>query len=58
MDENLDEIAAITGRLKILATTAGQEIDAQNKHLDKIGNKVDTLDDKIIMNTNYLKRSK
>lgn len=57
LDGNLDEISAITGRLKILATTAGQEIDAQNKHLDKISGKVDTLDDKIIMNTSYLKRS-
>ena len=58
LDTNLDEISAITGRLKILATTAGKEIDAQNKHLDKIGGKVDTLDDKIVMNTSYLKRSK
>lgn len=57
LDTNLDEIAAITGRLKILATTAGKEIDAQNKHLDKIGGKVDNLDDKILMNTSYLKRS-
>lgn len=57
LDQNLDEIAAITGRLKILATTAGKEIDSQNKHLDKISGKVDTLDDKIVMNTNYLNRS-
>lgn len=57
LDDNLDEIAAISGRLKVLATTAGREIDAQNKHLDKIGTKVDTLDDKIIMNTQYMKRS-
>lgn len=57
LDNNLDEIAAITGRLKILAGTAGKEIDAQNKHLDRIGGKVDTLDDKITMNTSYLKRS-
>lgn len=57
LDSNLDEISAITGRLKILATTAGKEIDAQNKHLDKIGGKVDTLDDKIVANTAYLKRS-
>ena len=57
LDSNLDEIAAISGRLKILASTAGKEIDAQNKHLDRIGGKVDTLDDKITMNTSYLKRS-
>ena len=57
LDGNLDEIAAISGRLKVLATTAGKEIDAQNKHLDKIGTKVDTLDDKIVMNTQYMKRS-
>jgi len=58
LDSNLDEIAAITGRLTILASTAGKEIDAQNKHLDKIGGKVDILDDKIVMNTSYLKRIK
>jgi hypothetical protein len=57
LDSNLDEIAGITSRLKILATTAGKEIDAQNKHLDKVSGKVDTLDDKILMNTQYLKRS-
>lgn len=58
LDSNLDEIAGLTSRLKILASTAGQEIDAQNKHLDKVSGKVDTLDDKILMNTQYLKRSK
>lgn len=58
LDDNLDEIAGLTSRLKILATTAGKEIDAQNKHLDKVSGKVDNLDDKILMNTQYLKRSK
>lgn len=57
LDDNLDEIAGLTSRLKILATTAGKEIDAQNKHLDKVSGKVDNLDDKILMNTQYLKRS-
>ena len=58
LDDNLDEIAGLSSRLKILASTAGKEIDAQNKHLDKVSNKVDNLDDKILMNTQYLKRSK
>ncbi|CAD6589390.1 MAG: Protein transport protein S9 plasma membrane t-SNARE [Cyphobasidiales sp. Tagirdzhanova-0007] len=58
LDNNLDEISAITRRLKIHATTAGKEIAAQNSQLDKLGGKVDTLDDKIVMNTSYLKRIK
>lgn len=57
LDDNLDEIAGLAGRLKILASTAGKEIDAQNKHLDKVSGKVDNLDDKIVMNTQFLKRS-
>jgi hypothetical protein len=58
LDDNLDEISGIVGRLKALATTAGVEVDAQNKKLDAMDPKVGGLSSKITSNTARLERMK
>jgi hypothetical protein len=40
IDGNLDQLAAITGRLKGLAMATGEEVDRQNRQIDKIMQKV------------------
>lgn len=42
----------------MLAMTAGQEVDAQNAKLGKLGNKVDVLDNNVVRSTNRLARGK
>lgn len=56
LDSNLDEISAMTGRLKILGQTMGKEIGAQNEKLDTIAGKTDKLDTKIYGQTQRLQR--
>ncbi|CAE6435596.1 unnamed protein product [Rhizoctonia solani] len=56
LDDNLDEIHDVAKRLKALATASGQELDAQNARLNKITNKTDQLDTKIVRATDRLKR--
>lgn len=56
IDNNLDELSGIAGRLKMLATATGQEVDAQNQKLNKIGGKVETLDTKVYASTQKLAR--
>ncbi|KAM0793688.1 hypothetical protein ACM66B_001115 [Microbotryomycetes sp. NB124-2] len=58
IDQNLDEMSNVVGRLKMLATTAGQEVDAQNQKLGKLGNKVDVLDNNVVRSTQRLARVK
>ncbi|KAK4052912.1 Protein transport protein S9 plasma membrane t-SNARE [Microbotryomycetes sp. JL221] len=58
IDNNLDEMSNVVGRLKMLATTAGQEVDAQNQKLGKLGNKVDVLDNNVVRSTQRLARVK
>ncbi|CAE7224310.1 unnamed protein product [Rhizoctonia solani] len=58
LDDNLDEIHDVAKRLKALATASGQELDAQNARLNKITNKTDQLDTKIVRATDRLKRIK
>ncbi|KAM0750809.1 hypothetical protein T439DRAFT_325865 [Meredithblackwellia eburnea MCA 4105] len=58
IDGNLDELSGIAGRLKMLATTAGQQVDAQNARLVTITKKVDELDVGLIKSTNRLNRVK
>ena len=58
IDNNLDEIGGLAGRLKMLAMTAGQEVDAQNHKLGKLGNKVDVLDNNVVRSTARLARGK
>lgn len=54
IDRNLTQIQQISGRLKKLAVSVGEEIDAQQKRLDRIENDTDDLDIKINMNTTKL----
>lgn len=58
LDDNLDEISGIVGRLKALATSAGQEVDSQNKKLDHMDPKVGGLSSKIMTNTQRLEKMK
>lgn len=51
LDDNLDEIHAVTKRLKALGSAMGQELDDQNKRIDRITSKADDLDNKIFSNT-------
>ena len=40
IDSNLDALGSVTGRLNALARATGQEVDEQNKLLDRIADKV------------------
>lgn len=40
MDENLAQVGNILGNLKTMALDMGNEIDAQNKQIDRINEKV------------------
>lgn len=52
LDDNLDEILDVSKRLKVLAMAAGNEVTAQNGQLDKLGDKVSSVDSKVSRNTN------
>ncbi|CAM2115867.1 synaptosomal-associated protein 23 [Lepidochelys kempii] len=47
MDENLTQVGNILGNLKNLALDMGNEIDSQNKQIDRINEKADTNKDRI-----------
>ncbi|KAJ7413486.1 Synaptosomal-associated protein 23 [Willisornis vidua] len=47
MDENLAQVGNILGNLKNMALDMGNEIDAQNKQIDRINIKADTNRDRI-----------
>uniref|UniRef100_A0A8C6YXJ1 Synaptosomal-associated protein n=1 Tax=Nothoprocta perdicaria TaxID=30464 RepID=A0A8C6YXJ1_NOTPE len=47
MDENLAQVGNILGNLKNMALDMGNEIDAQNKQIDRITIKADTNKDRI-----------
>ena len=40
IDSNLDALQGVTSRLNALARATGEEVDLQNKHLDRISEKV------------------
>ena len=40
INDNLDQLSAVTGRLKGLAVATGEEVDRQNRQIDKIMDKV------------------
>lgn len=40
MEENLDAVGSIIGNLKNMAVDMGNEIDKQNKQIDRITDKV------------------
>jgi len=56
IDNNLDLLHGAAGRLKQLGLAMGDEVDAQNRHIDRIGGKVDKVDDEIALNRNRLDR--
>lgn len=44
MEENLDAVGSIIGNLKNMAVDMGNEIDKQNKQIDRITEKVSVSD--------------
>merc|ERR1712036_38605 len=58
IDGNIDLLAGAAGRMKIIANAMGSEIESQNKHIDRIGKKVDNVDDEITLNRSRLDRIK
>ncbi|KAH6917352.1 protein transporter SEC9 [Coprinopsis sp. MPI-PUGE-AT-0042] len=56
LDGNLDEIADVTKRLKALGTTMGQELDSQNKRIDRITDKTENLDGRLHRGTERFKK--
>ncbi|PSS23021.1 hypothetical protein M430DRAFT_16958 [Amorphotheca resinae ATCC 22711] len=56
IDHNLDALGHAAGRLNALARATGREVDEQNKHIDKIIEKSDRVDDQIAMNRARLDR--
>ncbi|KAI5852516.1 plasma membrane snare protein-like protein [Morchella snyderi] len=55
IDNNLDALGAVTGRLKNLAMATSQEVDRQNAQIDKIMKKSDRVDDQIAVTHNRIK---
>lgn len=47
IDNNLDELGDAVERLKLLAAASGQEVDRQNKVLERLHNKTDNVDRKV-----------
>ncbi|KAF8626512.1 hypothetical protein AX15_004818 [Amanita polypyramis BW_CC] len=58
IDDNLDEIGDATKRLKALAMGMGQELDSQIDRIGRIDDKTLSLDNKVLMNTERLKKIK
>jgi hypothetical protein len=56
IDQNLDLLHGAAGRLKQLGLAMGEEVDAQNNHIERIGGKVDRVDDEIALNRSRLDR--
>lgn len=54
IDGNLDEIAALSARMNILGRAMGQEVDAQNKRLQRVSDKTSALDTRIYAGTKRL----
>ncbi|EKG22292.1 hypothetical protein MPH_00359 [Macrophomina phaseolina MS6] len=58
IDANLDALHGAAGRLKNLAGAMGKEVDEQNRHIARITDKTDRVDDQIAMNRARLDRIK
>jgi hypothetical protein len=56
IDSNLDALSGATSRLNMLARVTGQEVDEQNKLIDRITQKSDKVDDQIAVNRARLDR--
>lgn len=55
LDENLDETLDISRRLKMLATSMGEEVGKQNTRIGVITDKTDNLEVKVQLNTDRLR---
>jgi hypothetical protein len=51
LDDNLDKIRQVTGKLKGLSVTMGEELNRQNGYINVIDEKTSRLDDRILSNT-------
>ncbi|KAH8676818.1 hypothetical protein BGZ60DRAFT_343725, partial [Tricladium varicosporioides] len=58
IDSNLDALAHAAGSLNRIARATGEEVEAQNKLLDRVTQKTNNVDDQIIMNRARLDRIK
>lgn len=58
IEDDLDEIGVVTGQMEMVGRTMGREIDEQVKRIDRIGDKADELDVKLIRQTQRLERIK
>ncbi|KAL6702471.1 Protein transport protein S9 plasma membrane t-SNARE [Coniothyrium glycines] len=58
IDANLDALHGAAKRLNQLGRAMGEEVDTQNKHIDRIIGKTDKVDDQIAMNRARLDRIK
>ena len=58
IDSNLDALHGAAKRLNQLGRAMGDEVDTQNKHIDRIIGKTDKVDDQIAMNRARLDRIK
>lgn len=58
IDNNLDQLHGAAKRLNHLAGAMGREVDTQNGHLERIGGKVDRVDDEIALNRSRIDRIK
>ncbi|KAL2840692.1 hypothetical protein BJY01DRAFT_218264 [Aspergillus pseudoustus] len=56
IEQNLNLISGATGRLNLLAKATGRELDEQNRHLERIMNKSENVDDQLAMNRARLDR--
>ncbi|KUM61897.1 hypothetical protein ACN42_g5201 [Penicillium freii] len=56
IEQNLDLLSGATGRLNGLAKATGNELDEQNRHMERIMGKSDYVDDQIAMNRAQLDR--
>ncbi|KAL2830600.1 hypothetical protein BDW59DRAFT_158503 [Aspergillus cavernicola] len=56
IDQNLNLMAGATGRLNLVAKATGRELDEQNRHLERIMNKSENVDDQLAMNRARLDR--
>ncbi|KAI9269057.1 hypothetical protein BDA99DRAFT_479080 [Phascolomyces articulosus] len=58
IDQNLNLLGSATKNLKQMANTMGEEIDSQNKHLEKVIDKVNPVNERIFSTTQQLNRIK
>ncbi len=56
IDNNLDQLHGAAKRLNALGRAMGDEVDTQNKHIDRIIGKTDKVDEQIVMNRARLDR--